>query len=256
MGLNPRILKFTGKIEVKKLFDSLGYHWELHDDEITVNPEIWNLDVSAALDMSKNVSYKVEGLLDMKGINTQKVFSLLQPLFTPIKGRELVGALFNGISVIIIAIIMWHLFTFQFNLGNIVAITISSASLLYLIAACIQSASNILKSDQELFIKRYGFSLVNDKYVIGYKTVLKQIVRRKVRLIIISSILLTIFLLGIFTDSPMIIYLSGIFDLMGYLFALFFLLGQGLRGKRVKETNKSVSQRYLPFVANDVFVVN
>ena len=110
-----------------------------------------------------------------------------------------------------------------------------------------------MKSDHELFSKRYGFSFVDGEYTVPYSTILKQIVRRKLQLIFISSILLSIFVLGIFSKSPLANYLSGIFDLLGYLFAVFFLFGQGVKDKIVKDSNKSLYNRYSPFFISLIF---
>ena len=191
--------------------------------------------------------------MEKSGIYGQKVMRYISTLFTPIKGRELVGALFNGISVIILTVISWHLFSFPLNLYSVIAIALAVASLLYVLVAFIQSASNTMKSDHELFIKRYGFSFVDGEYTVAYSTILKQIVRRKLQLIFISSMLLSIFILGIFSKSPLTNYLSGIFDLLGYLFAVFFLFGQGVRDKIVQGSNKSLYNRYSPFFIGLIF---
>ena len=245
--------KFTRSLEVEKLFNSFGYQWELKDEKIIVNPEIWSQEVSTAIDRSKNVSYHVKKFLAKVDLNSQKVSSLISSLFTPIKDQELVGALFNGISIIILAIILQHLFSFHFDVYTSTAIVLLSASILYVIAAFIQSVSNILKPDQDLFTRRYGFPLVSGKYVIDYNEVIRQIINRKSKLVIISSILLLIFLLGLFTNYPLIKYLSEVFDLLGYLFALFFLLGQGLRRKLIKEAGKSANRGYMPFFIGAFF---
>ena len=253
MSFGSEKAKLTMSPEVEKLFNSFGYQWEFKDDKIIINPEIWSQEVSTAIDKSKNVSYHVVKFLAKVGPNSQKISSLISSLFTPIKSRELVGALFNGISIIILAIILQHLFSFQFNVYNLAAIAISSASILYVIAAFIQSVSNALKPDQDIFTRRYDFSLVSGKYVIDYNEIIRQIINRKSKLVIISSILLLIFLLGLFTNYPLIKYLSEVFDLLGYLFALFFLLGQGFRGKLIKEAGRPANQGYMPFFIGAFF---
>ena len=78
--------------------------------------------------------------MEKSGIYGQKVMRYISTLFTPIKGRELVGALFNGISVIILTVISWHLFSFPLNLYSVIAIALAVASLLYVLVAFIQSA--------------------------------------------------------------------------------------------------------------------
>ena len=246
-------IKFTGRIEVEKNLNGLGYHCEIQSDTIRINPEIWNSDASTAIDIIKKEVVNLDPFIEKSGIYGQKVMGYILSLFTPIKGRELGGALFNGISVIILTVISWHLFSFPLNLYSVIAIAFAVASLLYVLVAFIQSASNIMKSDHELFIKRYGFSFVDGEYAVAYNTILKQIVRRKLQLIFISSILLSIFVLGIFSKSPLANYLSGIFDLLGYLFAVFFLFGQGVRDKIVKDSNKSLYNRYSPFSISLIF---
>ena len=246
-------IKFTGRIEVEKNLNGLGYHCEVQGETIRINPEIWNSDASTAIDKIKKEVVNLDPFIEKSGIYGQKVMGYILSLFTPIKGRELGGALFNGISVIILTVISWHLFSFPLNLYSVIAIAFAVASLLYVLVAFIQSASNTMKSDHELFIKRYGFSFVDGEYAVAYNTILKQIVRRKLQLIFISSILLSIFVLGIFSKSPLANYLSGIFDLLGYLFAVFFLLGQGVRDKIVKDSNKSLYNRYSPFFISLIF---
>ena len=246
-------IKFTGRIEVEKNLNGLGYHCEIQGETIRINPEIWNSDASTAIDIIKKEVVNLDPFIEKSGIYGQKVMGYILSLFTPIKGRELVGALFNGISVIILTVISWHLFSFPLNLYSVIAIALAVASLLYVLVAFIQSASNTMKSDHELFIKRYGFSFVDGEYTVAYSTILKQIVRRKLQLIFISSMLLSIFILGIFSKSPLTNYLSGIFDLLGYLFAVFFLFGQGVRDKIVKGSNKSLYNRYSPFSISLIF---
>ena len=246
-------MRFTGRTEVEKNLNGLGYHCEIQSDTIRINPEIWNSDASAAIDKIKKEVVNLEHFMEKSGIYGQKVMRYISTLFTPIKGRELVGALFNGISVIILTVISWHLFSFPLNLYSVIAIALAVASLLYVLVAFIQSASNTMKSDHELFIKRYGFSFVDGEYTVAYSTILKQIVRRKLQLIFISSMLLSIFILGIFSKSPLTNYLSGIFDLLGYLFAVFFLFGQGVRDKIVQGSNKSLYNRYSPFFIGLIF---
>lgn len=246
-------IKFTGRIEVEKNLNGLGYHCEVQGETIRINPEIWNSDASTAIDKIKKEVVNLDPFIEKSGIYGQKVMGYILSLFTPIKGRELVGALFNGISVIILTVISWHLFSFPLNLYSVIAIAFAVASLLYVLVAFIQSASNTMKSDHELFIKRYGFSFVDGEYTVAYSTILKQIVRRKLQLIFISSILLSIFVLGIFSKSPLANYLSGIFDLLGYLFAVFFLFGQGVRDKIVQGSNKSLYKRYSPFSISLIF---
>ena len=253
MSFGSEKTKLTMSPEVEKLFNSFGYHWEFKDDKIILNPEIWNQEVSTAIDKSKNVSFHVEKFLDNVGLNSQKISSMTPSLFTPIKARELVGAIFNGISIIILAIILQHIFSFHFDVYTSTAIVLLSASILYVVAAFIQSVSNILKPDQDILTGRYGFSLVSGKYVIDYNEVKRRIISRKSKLIIISSILLVIFLLGLFTNYPLIKYLSEVFDLLGYLFALIFLLGEGFRGKLIKEVGKLSNQGYMPFFIGAFF---
>ena len=246
-------IKFTGRIEVEKNLNGLGYHCEVQGETIRINPEIWNSDASTAIDKIKKEVVNLDPFIEKSGIYGQKVMGYILSLFTPIKGRELVGALFNGISVIILTVISWHLFSFPLNLYSVIAIAFAVASLLYVLVAFIQSASNTMKSDHELFIKRYGFSFVDGEYTVAYSTILKQIVRRKLQFIFISSILLSIFILGIFSKSPLANYLSGIFDLLGYLFAVFFLFGQGVRDKIVNDSNKSFYNRFSPFFISLIF---
>ena len=246
-------IKFTGRIEVEKNLNGLGYHCEVQGETIRINPEIWNSDASTAIDKIKKEVVNLDPFIEKSGIYGQKVMGYILSLFTPIKGRELVGALFNGISVIILTVISWHLFSFPLNLYSVIGIAFAMTSLLYVLVAFIQSASNTMKSDHELFIKRYGFSFVDGEYTVAYSTILKQIVRRKLQFIFISSILLSIFILGIFSKSPLANYLSGIFDLLGYLFAVFFLFGQGVRDKIVQGSNKSLYNRYSPFFIGLIF---
>ena len=246
-------MRFTGRTEVEKNLNGLGYHCEIQSDTIRINPKIWNSDASTAINIIKKEVVKLDPFIEKSGIYGQKVMGYILSLFTPNKGRELGGALFNGISVIILTVISWHLFSFPLNLYSVIAIAFAVASLLYVLVAFIQSASNIMKSDHELFIKRYGFSFVDGEYAVAYNTILKQIVRRKLQLIFISSILLSIFVLGIFSKSPLANYLSGIFDLLGYLFAVFFLFGQGVKDKIVKDSNKSLYNRYSPFFISLIF---
>ena len=246
-------IKFTGRIEVEKNLNGLGYHCEVQGETIRINPEIWNSDASTAIDKIKKEVVNLDPFIEKSGIYGQKGMRYISTLFTPIKERELVGALFNGISVIILTVISWHLFSFPLDLYSVIAIAFAMTSLIYVLVAFIQSASNTMKSDHELFIKRYGFSFVDGEYTVAYSTILKQIVRRKLQFIFISSILLSIFILGIFSKSPLANYLSGIFDLLGYLFAVFFLFGQGVRDKIVKGSNKSLYNRYSPFSISLIF---
>ncbi len=247
-------IKFTGRTEVEKNLNALGYHWERRGETIHINPEILNPDVSITLDNIKKVAAYVESFKGKNNRYTQKVMKFISSLFTPIKRSELIGAFFNVISVIILALISGYLFSHPSGIYSTVAISFALISLVYFSAACVKSAFNIMKSDKELLIKIYRFSFVDGEYTIDYNVILNRIVKRKLQLILISPIFLSLFILGIFSKSPLIDYLSEIFDLLGYSFAVFFLFGQGVRDKIVQGSNKSLYKRYSPSFIGLIFL--
>ena len=89
-------IKFTGRTEVEKNLNGLGYHCEIQSDTIRINPEIWNSDASTAIDIIKKEVVNLDPFIEKSGIYGQKGMRYISTLFTPIlRGSSMTPTQYN-----------------------------------------------------------------------------------------------------------------------------------------------------------------
>lgn len=221
--VKSNISENKAKSEVEVSLKGIGFEFKIEENKISIDPDRLTERTSRVLGKIRNfnsiISASIKVSNESKSLK-EEVFTRLNRMITPIKLRVIGNIMLSLGFIIVLSIMLNHIWKHFFST---IAVTLFIALISLMVFVLIQLFLDLKRSDAQI-LARGRFVEHNGKYEIEYDTFLRVLRKQKYWGILFSSILLAAFLSGILFNMPLLNYISGVADSLGYIFAIVFLI--------------------------------